>query len=43
MDMQATRRTATLEEVAASAICLSGPGASYIKGSIIDLSGGVLF
>jgi hypothetical protein len=43
LDMQAIRRIATLEEMAASVIYLLAPGASYIKGSTIDLCSGALF
>lgn len=40
MDLHAIRRTATVEEVAASVCYLAGPDASYISGAVLDISGG---
>jgi NAD(P)-dependent dehydrogenase (short-subunit alcohol dehydrogenase family) len=42
LERLAIKRIATVEEVAAAIVYLAGPDASYITGSIIDVTGGVL-
>jgi NAD(P)-dependent dehydrogenase (short-subunit alcohol dehydrogenase family) len=42
MDVHAIRRMATVEEVAAGILFLSGPSAGYITGSVLDVNGGYL-
>ncbi len=40
MDLHAIRRIATLEEVAEAVCYLAGPDASYVNGTLLDVSGG---
>jgi NAD(P)-dependent dehydrogenase (short-subunit alcohol dehydrogenase family) len=40
LDLFAIRRLATVEEVAAGVVYLSGPNAGFITGSVLDISGG---
>jgi NAD(P)-dependent dehydrogenase (short-subunit alcohol dehydrogenase family) len=42
LDLFAIRRLATVEEVAAGVVYLSGPNAGFITGSVLDINGGYL-
>jgi NAD(P)-dependent dehydrogenase (short-subunit alcohol dehydrogenase family) len=42
LDLFAIRRMATVEEVAAGVVYLSGPNAGFITGSVLDINGGYL-
>ncbi len=42
LDLFAIRRLATVEDVAAGVVYLSGPNAGFITGFVLDISGGYL-